>query len=191
LLGEEGGRVIGYRDLAVVADVGKGGSTTDGIVVRAGEGLLVVVGVIDVVEEGLLMVVGNIVVVELLEKGAVGIGWRVVVPELGFDGDDVVVDGVVGDVDGVVLVIRKVDVVGRGGAGSRRVGVGGVRVEVKGGHCGETISAGDGFEQNNCLIGKGLRSQDPCHPALLDTHPLSRCHASCAPTCTASVISEL
>lgn len=75
LLWEERGRVIGYWDLTVVANVGKGGPTADGIVMRAGEGLLVIVGVIDVVEEGLLVLVGNVVVVELLEEGAVGVGW--------------------------------------------------------------------------------------------------------------------
>lgn len=67
------------------------------------------------------------------------------VPKLGLDGDDVVVKGVVGvyEVDGVVFeggIVCKVDVVGRGSAGSRGIGVGGVRVEVEGGHWRETIS---------------------------------------------------
>ena len=139
MLLEEGSRVVGYWDLAIVADIGKGSSAAYGIVMSAGEGLLVVVRVVGVVNEGLLVLVGHIMVIELLEKGAVVVGRGVVVPKLGFDGDGVVVEGV-GGVDDVYRVVfdcgmvRKVDIMGRGGTGSRGVGVRGVRVKVKGGH---------------------------------------------------------
>ena len=166
LLGEEGSRVVGYWDLAIVANVGKSGSTTDVIVVRAGEGLLVVVVVVEVVEEGLLVLIGDVVIIELLEKGAVGIGWGVVMPKLGFDRDDVFVKWV-DEVDGVVFyggMVCKVDILGRGGAGSRGIRVGGVRVEVEGGHWREGHLRGDGFEQNNCLIRTGPPFPGPLPP---------------------------